>query len=165
VRQTVYDCNNTLYITSSISDVINDCVLCFIYCLTMSKHSGGKNIDHNVSDKKQKLEEDSNNKEDEDGEAGVDIVRCSECNHKPCLWLIYGDEIKEHMTRKVQELEASISDLNERRSKTRNAGYTLISQLYRGFIHHRKKHPKCVVDAVREFMPAVEGNEYTGFRP
>ena len=163
MRQPGFFMTRRFLATSSSSDVINACVLCFIYCWAMSKHSSEVVIEKEVSNKKQKLEEDSNKEEDKHGEAVVDNVRCSECNHKPCLWLIYGDKVKEHMTAKVQELEDTINDLNERQSKTRNAGYRLLSSLCRPFLHHRKKLPQCLIDAVREFMPAVEGNEYTGF--
>ena len=131
----------------------------------MSKHSNVEAFNEKGSNKKQKIETSDKELVKKDEDSVKNSTRCSECLHKPCLWVTYGDQVEQRINEAMQELEGTISFLNERRSKARNAGYTLLSQLYRGFIHQRKAHPKCVVDAVRAFLPAIDGNTYTGFRP
>ena len=131
----------------------------------MSKHVSGEVVDNSGSNKKQKIDKDNkeedNQKEDD---AEVDTVKCSECLHTPCLWNMYGNQVKRRISEAMEELEANVAELNKRRSKARNAGYVLMNQLYRGHIGHRRELPQCIVDAVRQFMPVVDGNAYTGFK-
>jgi len=131
----------------------------------MSKSKGKDSVEDTISNKRQKVDNNGVDKvQDKDGVGDEELLCCNKCDHKPCLWQLYGKQAKECMSRKVEELESTVSSLNDRRSKARNAGYTMLSNMCRPSLHRRQELPECLVDAVRQFMPAVDGNDYKGFK-
>ena len=129
----------------------------------MSKKSNNYNVEESIiSKKKQKIEETSSKAKD--GKEVDKSLFCSKCQQQPCFWVKYRNEIEMLMLDKMEELVDEYPDLNERRSKARNAAYFWLNKITRPSVHYRKELPQCLFYAVRRFMPAVEGNEYTGFK-
>jgi hypothetical protein len=129
----------------------------------MSKESNNYSVEESIiSKKKQKIEETSS--KDKDGKEVDKSLYCSECQQQPYFWVKYRNEIEMLMLDKMEELRDEYPDLNKRQSKARKAAYVWLKKIIWPSVQYWKELSQCLFYAVRRFMPAVEGNEYTGFK-